>query len=86
MGSILSLRDEIEDNPNYFDDLHQRQYEQLLKEITQVKKDFDTMTFKTFVQKYNINTDYNNKYRDYVNGKIKGLEYFKGKSWRRENF
>jgi hypothetical protein len=82
MGSILTFMDKIEDDPNYFDDLYQRRYDNLLKEITVVKKDFDNMTFKQFVQKYNINTHYDNVFRDYVNEKVDGLNYFRRKNGR----
>jgi hypothetical protein len=55
----------------------------LLRKVTEMKKDFEKMTFKEFALKYNIEKggNYFNDVTAYVDGRVKGKQYFKDKAY-----
>jgi hypothetical protein len=82
ISSISDLLAEYDSYENYLEKTgsFDLQLKQLREKVTEIKKDFDSMTFKEFASKYEISFyNFDSDITAFVNGKVKDATYFKEK-------
>jgi hypothetical protein len=90
MGSIVShIEDILEEYgtwENYLEKsgTYDANIRKIMQTILQMKKDFEAMTFREFMTKYDVDIlmpNTRNQHRDFIMGQIKGVDYFTKKKF-----